>query len=133
VFGGAVATASLIGVALIPLGVAAWRAGEIDTATTALLYDAGAVANLATAFPNAAYLLATWAALRRRDDLPWALAAGAALVAAIHLASAACLARAGAFSPTGALPVLAPLAHTAWIASVGAVLWRRAGIALRPT
>jgi len=90
-----------------------------------VLYDAGGIANLMTAFPNAAYTIAAAIAIRRTAALPQGLAWGAWAVAVIHLLSATSLARTGLLSPWGLLPSLAPISHTAWLAGIAAVLLRR--------
>lgn len=124
-FGACIATAVAIGVAITFWGVVIFRAPAIDASLASVLYDAGAFANLMTAFPNAVYTLAAAIVIRRTSVLPQWVGHGALAVAAVHLGSAACLARVGPFGPWGVLPSLAPLAHTAWLAAVAWVLLRR--------
>jgi hypothetical protein len=124
-FGACVATSVAILTALTLFGTVAYRVPDIDPNVASLLYDAGAVANLMTAFPNAVYTIAAAIVIRRTSVLPAGIAHGALLVAAIHLASALSMARSGAFGPWGILASLAPLSHTAWLAAVAVATLRR--------
>ena len=124
-FGGCIVTGAAILVALAILEVVAYRAPDIDAGVLSVLYDAACVANLMTASPNAVYTVAVAIVIYRTAVLPRWIGAGALLVAVIHLLSAMSLARAGAFSPMGVLPSVAPLSHTAWLATVAYVLLRR--------
>jgi hypothetical protein len=124
-FGACVATAVAILTAVTLIGAVAYRAPDIDARTASVLYDAGGFANLMTAFPNAIYTIAAAIVIRRTSVLPAWIGHGALLVAAIHLASALSMARAGAFAPWGVLPSLAPLSHTVWLATVAFVTLRR--------
>lgn len=124
-FGACVATSVAILTALTFLGVVTYRAPDIDPRTASVLYDAGGIANLMTAFPNAVYTIAAAVVIRRTSVFPVWIAHGALVVAAIHLASALSLARAGVLGPFGLLPSLAPVSHTVWLAAIAAVTLRR--------
>jgi hypothetical protein len=124
-FGGCVATAVAILTALTFIGIVAYRAPDIDPRMASVLYDAGGLANLMTAFPNAAYTIAVAIVVRRTSVFPAWVGHGALLVAAIHLASALSMARAGAFGPWGILPSVAPLSHTIWLAAIAVVTLHR--------
>jgi len=76
-FGACVATAVAIGVALTIWGVVVYRAPVIDAGVASVLYDAGAFANLMTAFPNAIYSVADPTDVRPSAmDRPWGVAGG---------------------------------------------------------
>ena len=124
-FLGCAATAVAILTALTFVRIVAYRTPAIDPETASVLYDAGGVANLMTAFPNAIYVIASAIVIRRTSVFPRWIAHGALLVAAIHRASAVSWAREGAFGPLGVLPSVAPLSHTAWLAAIAAVSLRR--------
>ncbi len=118
--GGCVAAAVAILTALTFLGIVAYRAPDIDPRTASVLYDAGGIANLMTAFPNAVYTVAVAIVVRRTSVFPAWIGYGALLVAVIHLASAVSMARAGVLGPWGILPSVAPLSHTVWL---GTIAW----------
>ena len=124
-FVGCAATAVAILTVLTFFGIVAYRVPAIDPETASVLYDAGGIANLMTAFPNAIYVIASAIVIVRTSVFPRWTAHGALLVAAIHLASAVSWAREGAFGPLGVLPSVAPLSHTAWIAAIAATSLRR--------
>jgi hypothetical protein len=124
-FGACSVTAAAILVFDTLFGAIVYRAPAIDAAVLSVLYDSAAVANQMTAFPNAIYTGAAAIVIGRTSVLPRWIAAGALLVAAIHLLSTMSLARTGVFSPWGVLPSIAPLSHTAWLAAVAFVLLRR--------
>jgi hypothetical protein len=68
-------------------GVVGYRAPTIDAGVLSVLYDAAAIANLMTAFPNAIYTVAAAIVIYRTAVLPRWIGAGALLIAAIHLGS----------------------------------------------
>lgn len=123
-FGACVATAASILVALTLIMTLVHLAPSLDAASLPVLYDASLIANLATAFPNAVYVVATGVVVWKTGVMPRWVAYGAFAVAAAHLSSSVSLARVGAFSPFGVLPNVAPLTHCLWLIGVAVALLR---------
>ncbi len=123
-FGACIATAVTILTALLPVEMAVYRGATPDAHALPLLFDALDVGNLLAAFPNAVYTVAAAIVILRTDVMPRWIGYGALVVAAIHLLSAMSLASAGAFTPSGLLPNVAPLSHMIWLVCVRIVLLR---------
>jgi hypothetical protein len=124
-FAGGLANSCAIGVVLVLVALAAFRAEEgAHARLLPLLADAAALANAFTGFATAACIGGFAPALRRVGFPRWLFALGV-LVAAHHLASAGALATRGAFSPAGWLAASAPLGMTLWVACVAALAWLR--------
>jgi hypothetical protein len=124
-FGGALVTAAAILVADTLLAAAVYRAPAADSAVLPVLWIAGMVANQMTAYPNAVYTIAVALVVYRTGVWPRWIAHAALAVAAVHLLSVTSVARDGAWAPWGVVPSVAPLSHTAFLAAVAFVLWRR--------
>jgi hypothetical protein len=122
---GAVANSCAIGVLLVLIGLAAFRAEEGAHARfLPLLTDAAALANVFTGFATAVCIGGFAPALRRVGFPRWLLALGAA-VGVHHLSSAGALATRGSFSPTGWIAASAPLGMALWVGCVAALAWPR--------
>jgi hypothetical protein len=124
-FAGGIANACAIGTFDLFAALAAFRADQGAYARLLpLLVDATSLANSFTGFATAVCVGGFSPALRRVGFPRWLVALGAA-VALQHLASAAALAPAGLWSPSGLVSTTAPLGMTLWVGCVAALAWRR--------
>jgi len=124
-FAGGLANACAIGTFDLLAALAAFRADEgADARLLPLLVDAAGLANAFTGFATAVCVGGFSTALRR-VGFPRRLVALGAAVGVQHLASAAALAPAGPWSPSGLVSTTAPLGMTLWVACVAAIAWRR--------
>jgi hypothetical protein len=124
-FAGGLANACAIGTFDLFAALAAFRADQGAYARLLpLLVDAAGLANAFTGFATAVCVGGFSTALRRVGFPRWLVALGAA-VGLQHLASAAALAPAGLWSPSGLVSTTAPLGMTLWVGCVAALAWRR--------
>jgi len=124
-FAGGLANACAIGTFELFAALAAFRADEGAYARLLpLLADAASLANALTGFATAVCVGGFAPALRRVGFPLWLVALGAA-VGLHHLASAAAMAPAGLWSPSGLVSTTAPLGMTLWVGCVAALAWRR--------
>jgi hypothetical protein len=124
-FAGGLANACAIGTFGLFAALAAFRADEGAYARLLpLLADATSLANGFTGFATAVCVGGFSAALRRVGFPRWLVALGA-VVGLQHLASAAALAPAGRWSPSGLVSTTAPIGMTLWVGCVAALAWRR--------
>lgn len=120
----AAVVAALIGVALVFVGLAAYTAPHLSTASAKLLYDGFDVALIASAWPTLGCVLGLVVAVCRSDALPRIVVAVGIGVGVLHAINAIGFARAGAFSPSGISAAAAP-GFAIWLAVIGVALLAR--------